>query len=265
MRFEQRFQLFIDTLKEETRQSKRVEIFHLLQFVSSYTELPEGNFILDDKPDLRLVTSSGVIGIEHTQILEDRLKAQENLQDKAVALAKSLYNQSDGPMLWLDVVFDNHVALRSKAVEHIARALADAMLGIDRRLGPELIMNQWVNVESWQYNMQYPETLPPQISAVHFKYVDNPKSVLWAVSRSTMVPHLSADQIQATVDEKADKLTEYRTRCSEVWLLIVADGGAPSSISDLPADNADHVYTSSFDRLFFFDDFSDTIKELRRK
>ncbi|HEX8237598.1 MAG TPA: hypothetical protein VF600_16695 [Abditibacteriaceae bacterium] len=265
MRFEKRFQLFLDKLKNETRQSKRVEIFHLLRFVNSYAELPEGDFILDDKPDLGLVTSSGVLGIEHTQILEDKLKAQENLQDKVVALAKNLYDQSNGPMLWLDIVFDNHVALQRKAVEHTALALADSMLGIEQPLGAERIVNQWVYVENWQYNLRYPNTLPPPIAAVHFKYVDNPRNVLWAVSRSSVVPHLSADQIQAKVDEKADKLSEYQTKCSEVWLLIVADGGAPSSISDLPTDTAGHVYTSSFDRLFFFDNFSDTIKELRRK
>lgn len=46
----------------------------------------------------------------------------------------------------------------------------------------------------------------------------------------------------------------YRTACSELWLLMVADGSTISRTVDLEDFHTDAVLTSSFDRVFLLAD-----------
>jgi hypothetical protein len=87
---------------------------------------------------------------------------------------------------------------------------------------------------------------------------DNPP---WEAAKAGSV-YSSQEFLQAALDEKEQKLSRYRdSGCDEYWMLLVASGIAPSS--SMLAPDPQHVFTSSFDRVFFFQLLRTEITEMK--
>src|SRR5262249_51125927 len=70
-------------------------------------------------------------------------------------------------------------------------------------------------------------------------------------------------RVQAALDEKEPKASDYRNFCRELWLLIVADRTWLSSKFFPDQNFAKATFSSSFDRAFLFDEASSLVYELR--
>lgn len=57
-------------------------------------------------------------------------------------------------------------------------------------------------IYAWKYNQRFPNGLPAGIHSLHYEYVSNPDFEHWDVARSTAVPSLTQEKIQARIDEK---------------------------------------------------------------
>ncbi|MBV9864609.1 MAG: hypothetical protein JO316_04615 [Abitibacteriaceae bacterium] len=62
--------------------------------------------------------------------------------------------------------------------------------------------------------------------------------------------------LQDIISAKHARITSYLRKCSQVWLLIVADAAHISSIGDIDDSVRDYEYTSGFDRIIFYDAFN---------
>jgi hypothetical protein len=258
----------LSLMRTERRRNKREEIFQLGLFRDSFADFPQGDchYAGDGEiPDLKISTAEGILGIEHTRILNDHLRAQEALQDKIIDRAKKWHESHGGCMLSVSVNFSMHHFLERRTVDTIAQNLAQAVntYAIETAVGSSNCQHWFV--EGWQYNQYHAAKLPAEITSFHLKHVKKLGFVLWGTTRSTVVPHLTAQHIQEKINEKENRLPRYRqkTNCDKLWLVIVADGGSPSSIFDLPLDVASLVYHSEFDRIFFFDSFRGEVRELQ--
>jgi hypothetical protein len=257
--------------------NKQEEKYHLERFAESFSEFPDG--IRDyaetsaDKPDLMVHALEGIIGIEHTRLFRIpdsttniTMQEQEALQNRIVAKAHEAYQAAGGRAAYLCVYFDDRVPLRPNDVPTYSDKLTDAMRIVEAEIGSGIESD--FLIENWKYNQRFPNGLPPGIRSLHFNYVSKPGFELWDVARSTAVPSLTQEQIQAKIDEKEKRLDEYRNRCNQVsrcyqvWLLIVFDSSAPSSHFDTPTEVLTTSYKSNFDRVFLMNLFSNSILPL---
>jgi hypothetical protein len=84
----------------------------------------------------------------------------------------------------------------------------------------------------------------------------------WGVSRSGGILVMGEDRIQSEIDVKDAKVAKYRNECDELWLLLVSGGASPSTALRLPDDIDELQFTTRFDRVFYFNNFEGTSKEL---
>ena len=70
-------------------------------------------------------------------------------------------------------------------------------------------------------------------------------------------------RVQTVISQKDQKVSEYRKKCRNLWLLIVADNNHLSSIFS-PDDDFDHaIFQTLFDRIFILDVFGNLVREVR--
>ncbi len=108
----------------------------------------------------------------------------------------------------------------------------------------------------------YGREFPYGVDVISLRRVHESTGVLWSVTHSGSVPDVTPEHIQARIEDKHAKLAAYRSRCTQVWLIIVADGFAPSGHFHLPAHTAEHTYESDCDRVFYYHAFYNEIAEL---
>ncbi len=96
------------------------------------------------------------------------------------------------------------------------------------------------------------EYFPNEIVLFHIYAHPNGKENKWCSSSAGWIPKITPEYLQERIDQKEQKLDNYKSKCSELWLLIVADDlRIPSSV-DLPELASAHQYSTRFNRVFFF-------------
>jgi len=85
----------------------------------------------------------------------------------------------------------------------------------------------------------------------------------WGSDRQWQASQPAMAFFQAEIDRKREKPAYYRRRYEERWLLLVREGGSPSSGFDLPQQLESATFTSPFDRIFLLDLTPYTLRELR--
>ena len=73
---------------------------------------------------------------------------------------------------------------------------------------------------------------------------------------------LQIDELQGLIASKDAKVQEYLRHCETAWLIIVADGQYISSNAELPPEVRQHAYKSQFERVLFYDRFSQRVVPL---
>lgn len=234
---------------------------HLTQFLASLPVAPAGAIEFGDRPDLVIATPSHRIGIEHTQLFREKdstirpfPKEAETLEDRCIARAKDLFEARGGPPLHVHPWFTPR-PMRKREVEGHAVVLAAAVACISA-----LVAGPQRHVEAWSYNRWAPAPLPQVVEDLWV--IDAVSQGSWGARRASGIATLAPERIQAAIDGKSGKAEEYRRRCDELWLLIVSDGFSPGTDLRLPEDIELECFTSSFDRVFYFSNFSQAVLEL---
>jgi hypothetical protein len=93
---------------------------------------------------------------------------------------------------------------------------------------------------------------PNEIVMLHIYAHPNGKENKWRSSSAGWIPEITPEYLQEKIDQKELKLNHYNSRCSEIWLLIVADDLRIPSTIDLSELALSYQYNTSFNRVFFF-------------
>lgn len=239
---------------------KQEERDHLRAFLDRMENLPEGKLSFAGKneaPDLRIESEDGPIGVEHQRLFYPRSnngiirQEQESLRNDIVSQAKREFLKEADVALNVTIYFHTlyglavdpkDVKLTSDKVQprakQIARLVQENIPGIGNSVHLRPKMND--------------DSLPGGILSI---WIDRPKNkayALWTSPEGGAVARFTPGFIKKHIAKKEKKLDRYSRGCSEVWLLLVADGGRFSTWFDREtSDEAfENRYSTGFDRVF---------------
>jgi hypothetical protein len=239
-------------------EKKLTEANRLLLFAMNFPAFPDGEIFADENPDFRIILPNRKIGVELRDVYVEvagkaPLQYQEILHDKIVAHAHELYKLTGGPQVCVNFEFVRHTNFREADVPWVAKQLVDIVPAwLAERTEAKFVERH--NTEGpWPQELAWAQGHAPHPWQKH-----NPR---WEASKGGSV-HSSEKFLQVAFDDKEEKLGRYRNSgCDEFWLLLVVPRLAPSSFMDAP--DPKHVFTSSFDRAFFFQLHGKEIVELK--
>jgi hypothetical protein len=222
-----------------------------------------------DFPDLLIQGSGPLIGVEHTRIFRNndnlpagrQLLPQERIQHQITERAQAMFRKNSPLFLYLTVSFSDPSDYRIRDIPIISDELALSVSQSISLLGAQAHSDVDILIDDWMLQSRG-HPFPRGVSSFHFKIQKNPAYELWAPAYGYVVPILSIAHISETIERKEAHIGKYRSRCENIWLLIVTDTGLPSSHYDVPRDVIDNRYDSSFDRLFLMTCFHCALSEL---
>lgn len=229
----------------------------LRAFLTVFGEIEESECEFTDVPDLLVQYRDHIVGVEHTRVYSKnpslawgrQRRPQEKIHIRILDLAHSIFKQKSSISLWLSVTFTEPFDYRTKDIDEVAKELAEAMLTAlqyNRRLvQPKVLMH----LESWQFHRRK-LPFPRGIRAIHYTVENDPGMEVWGPSYGYGVPALYIDEVKTIIEAKDARVSEYRKRCDEIWLLIVTDLGMPSSHFRIADDVPHHIFRTQFNRLF---------------
>lgn len=233
-------------------QEKR-EWAHFQAFCESVTDFPEGRVPLEPKersPDFRVIGPNCVVGIEHTEVYHKGggegipPQARETYVTRITRRARQIYESEGNPPVSVWPSFSTNARVGKHSVDRLARKLAEV---VEANL-PE--KNDSVQVEqTWRPS----DPLPCQFHAVHImRYVGVDRN-FWFPPMTGAIPEVPIEYIRERVQSKENKLSEYRNRSDQTWLLMVVAGNRPSTFFDVAGSALEAVYETGFDRVYLFD------------
>lgn len=208
-----------------------------------------------DRPDFLISFSDHVLGIECTEIHTENkvngipLKQHESIKERIVEKAKQLaIKQKLSPV-------SVQVSFKGTIEKYREKKVPSELLRIIKDNYPPA--GQQVEIRGLESSHLLPDEIRrlviTSILGKHHWYVVDSG---WAQTNFTA-------QLQAIIDSKTEKLTNYLKRCNKCWLIIAAVGHGPSSFYDPSKKMLEHIYSSPFKRVFFMEAFSKYITELK--
>jgi len=248
----------VDGLLTPVHQKDR-ERLQLERFRVNSSEFPLVNIIEGERPDVLIERSPGrAVGIELTELYRSTPAKQvprqaiESLKKQAVQHAQSIYERARGPALYVYVRFGRRGDWRKSRVLSIAQQLAKIVSD------HPLDMDHHIELNAWHFERGY---FPEQIDTVAILRPSNITDALWASPDGDAIPQLLPSDVQNRIDEKPS-VKDYRQRATEEIWLVITYGFSVSSWFQRSDEALNHVYKSTFDRLFLFDTFREVIDEL---
>ena len=211
-----------------------------------------------EAPDFILEIEGKTVGLEVTEVFirDDGSplgpKAKESVVARIVEGARRLYEEAGGKPLHVSLGFSSSTYIQTVNRNQTAAAVANFLLELDPPVD-ELV--KWK--PSYKDN-----ALPPCITFMHILAVPSETMAHWHAPQAGWVAPLSEQVLQTCVDEKAAKLTKYRSAAPEIWLLLAVEGRAPSQFFDRRPDIRPDAIRSPFDRTYLLSLIEGTVQEV---
>jgi hypothetical protein len=197
---------------------KERERFYFEMLRRAMPELPSVDPTEPEPPDFLFATAEGALGIEFTAFhlpptLGDRPhQERQALKERIVTLAEQLHEERGGPSLYVDVHFNDHLALDNKDAVRLAGEIADSVLGSPL---PTSISDP-VHVR-WR-------TRPKETSRIRIHPTVDPEDRLWTADAGGWVATITSDHLNRVFARQAkdrlpreitlrQTLARYRERC----------------------------------------------------
>ena len=251
----------LPALNRQTLQKAR-ERAYLERFRENFAEFPEGEVVSSESPDFLVKSRPRWIGIElieyHVQEPDEGwgspMRAQEGTEDKVLRSASRLYQSKDVPPVVVSVLWNPHRAFSRRRIQELAAVLADLVQEHLPELGHRVAIC-YRRHPAWR-------SLPQEVESLTVDRQINFSENAWTSVRGASVPTLTPPQLQKKIRNKEAKVSTYRRKCREVWLLIVARGFEPSTHVDIGSEVESYQYESGFDRVFFLHHANEYVAEL---
>jgi hypothetical protein len=208
-------------------------------------ELTAGSAEEPEPPDFVVQCDSRRIGVELTvfhlpaAVGQRPHQEQQSLKEHIVRLAESTHTDRGGPALYVGVYFNLNRVLTKKDIQPLSRAIADAVLAAPRPRS----MNEPVEL-TW-------EQRPEGISGIQIHPSIDGIDKLWHADAGGWVAEITKDHVASVVEAKSRSASLARTRCDQLWLVIVHDLFSRAAPAELSASAINAEYTGPFDRLIW--------------
>jgi hypothetical protein len=238
-------------LSNKERERHFVEVFK-----SVFKEFPAGEILADEeqeRPDVIVLNAHGKIGIEVTRILHESLKRDESESEAAVSEARRIYEKSDLPNLHVSVNFGVEKPFSRRTRTTFATTLAKLVAANVPSV------NSYVELEN---DWENPKNFPFEIDSVYILRNSALTRNHWSSPSGGVFRENFTRELQEVILDKESRLSGYST-CATHWLLVVAENSSPSAFFDPSATTLNHLYKSTFNRIFFLDLFLRKVYELK--
>jgi len=225
------------------------ELIHIEDFKEICSFFPDGEIECTERPDFIIHAREKLLGIEHTNIFQletphgSILQAKDVLAQKVVNQARDLYLQTHDQPLRVQILFNPIKPLSEQKVSQLAEMASRIIERTKLTPGIPIILKRT------KENSEY---FPIEITRIHLYSHPKGKENRWMPSSIGTIQELTIRDLQIKVADKEQYVDIYRSRCSEVWLLIVADYSRIPTTLDISDDAVAHFYHTKFDRVFFF-------------
>jgi hypothetical protein len=235
---------------------KHREKQHLAKVKLLYAAFPRGVVIECEEPDFLVTNEEINCGIELVEYVRGQGKGgspirwREELHEQTIVLAKSKHEAQSAIAVSVHVHWFHHRELRSGDVDRIA----DEICKIVNSCQP-LELNEGVAIEP-----DYRTDISDYVSRVSIRRRSSGKTI-WS---NVEVGPAQADavELQRIISSKNEKVNSYLTKCSEVWLVIVADGKRISSSGELSLRERQTKFESEFKKVLYYDAETESVTEL---
>jgi len=214
-------QLRLELLRMGRLKNAQIEQHYFERFRKDF-QLPEGEVVYTDKPDILVKGKKTNMGIEVTRLFIKpgsdlaSMQVQHGRQERVLKQAQLNFVRNGGRGLELSIDFNPEFPILN--IDEMALALsnlADDLVGMQTGLVSKDLFRRIKSVRSIYITFsEYPE----------------PK---WHPTQLFSVPELSLDRLLNVVKEKSSKLSEYQI-CDEYWLLLIVDFMDPAQNQNFP-------------------------------
>ena len=237
-----------------------IEERHILAFWESLNEFSDclPNKQAPPEPDFYVETDSGLIGIEHTQLIRKKdhrgidPMQHSKCADRIMNQAEQAFNRILDVKLWVSVRFrsdyglvsSNPTFLANSDIQPLAAFVADFVV---KNIPPPGITQNFENFDWNKSEFRFPEK-------IDLIKIGNPgyENVCWSASQGGVVPPIfKSDAFTITLKKKNRKPKNYSKHYDQIWLVMVENQTNLTSYFDW--DNCEvPILVSSFDRVFVF-------------
>jgi hypothetical protein len=231
------------------------EEWHLRKFIRVCPDVPTGKLCFEDIPDLRIHTKIKIVGIEHTQVINNKdnnLKATEEMEKLVLGKAQDIIEKDNSEHLYVCAYFNPGTQLNKYETDDIAIALSDLVKTNIPQKG------QHTQIHCWTTQKEHLK----KIETVDITWYEKSTKGFWAVPMGGVIPEITSEIINSRIEEKELKISSYLESCDEIWLLIVIDGHTPSGSWSIPVQVIENNYITNFDHVYLFENFEKTYFEL---
>jgi hypothetical protein len=212
----------------------------------------------DENPDAVVTTELGhTVGIELTELpidSRDRQGVRSNIRyaSHILRIAKKLYFEGGHTPVRVVASFDERVGLGKRDVPLLSRKLTEFVSQVAKQ--------DWtgdVYIENMHYDL---DVLPMAFQSM---WIERAASEIdWDRSGGGCFAPMTTEVVQAKLAEKESRISDYRRRCAELWLVIFydTDEAAWFEVTDAIFE---HTFETHFDRVFLFNWFRQQAMELR--
>jgi hypothetical protein len=235
---------------------KAWETRYLEKVKSLYRGFPPGIIRSHEEPDFLVWNGSTNCGLELVQYVRGHgrqgslIRWREELHDAIVTLAKTKYETRS--TIPLSVHF--HWFRQRELRRHDADWLSDEICQLVSKY--ELLE---IN-DSVAFEPDYLTRIRDFVTRISIRRRSAGKNV-WSVVE---VGPAEADafELQRVISSKNLKVSSYLRHCTEVWLIVVADGQRVSSSAELNNKDRQRRFESQFKKILYYDGDSEFVTEL---
>ncbi len=228
--------------------TKDFEIERLKPIIKKYNLC---NIENSESPDFITKLNGKRLGIEIVSLLNSRMESKEQLEFKICNEAEKKYNECKLPPVSVILAFPDKFDLKNSEFKKLIKALIDCT---KKHCYKEYTYD-------FLYNDDYPvdHILYRTLEAIHIKGVEGSKS-RWAPQNIQEIPSINELNIQDTINNKNQKIVNYKKRCDFIWLIIDVGNYSPFTFASLEENTLNHVYKSRFNKIILL--YENKVSEL---
>jgi hypothetical protein len=211
-----------------------------------------------ESPDFIVEFEGRRIGLEVTELFIGgdgrslQPQARTSIGSRIAMRARLRYEELGGKPVHVSIGLTLGDELRNANRHLLAESLAQFLLALDPPLD---------QVISWRPSYDN-DPLPPEVHYLNILAVPSWSMAHWHVPESGWVAPLEEAALQAKVDEKLAKLSDYKQVTPEVWLLIAAKGSSASQFFEIRSDLRPEQIRSPFSRTYYLSAFDGRVVRL---
>lgn len=237
----------------KTKKARETFFFDLCR--KWYGEFPPGRVEPGESPDFLIIGADKTIGVEVTDWHIDQDKGGSDVRrmledrERLVERAEQIFWSGNNTPVFVSLFFENTQINGShpKTARRLAALLDELFVGVtegeEKTASDEQLERFDLSYLLWKVRLARHFSFPTFFDAPSVVGSGNPRPAL-----------------EATIAAKEEKVGEYRLRCDEAWLLIVANTTLAQRLP--PTLDADDLYPSSFDRVLLLDYAHEGVIEL---